>query len=117
MPVADRNSSFHIHNFFYLKRLFYLRVHRTFHPRSKAIEGDKRLPVTVDVSEEGGAVQIKTDKLTAKVYDDFLIDFYKKDGTLLCADFRGERKKKKKLSDEALATLESEGHVVSALRP
>ena len=61
--------------------------------RSKAIEGDKRLPVTVDVSEEGGAVQIKTDKLTAKVYDDFLIDFYKKDGTLLCADFRGERKK------------------------
>lgn len=82
--------------------------------RSKAIEGDKRLPVTVDVSEEGGAVQIKTDKLTAKVYDDFLIDFYKKDGTLLCADFRGERKKKKKLSDEALATLESEGHVVSA---
>ena len=39
--------------------------------RSKAIEGDKRLPVTVDVSEEGGAVQIKTDKLTAKVYDDF----------------------------------------------
>ena len=63
--------------------------------RSKAIEGDKRLPVTVDVSEEGGAVQIKTDKLTAKVYDDFLIDFYKKDGTLLCADFRGERKKKK----------------------
>ena len=82
--------------------------------RSKAIEGDKRLPVTVDVSEEGGAVQIKTDKLTAKVYDDFLIDFYKKDGTLLCADFRGERKKKKKLSDEALATLESEGHAVSA---
>lgn len=63
--------------------------------RSKAIEGDKRLPVTVDVSEEGGAVQIKTDKLTAKVYDDFLIDFYKKDGTLLCADFRGERKKKR----------------------
>lgn len=43
-----------------------------------------------------------------------MIDFYKKDDTLLCADFRGERKKKKKLSDEALATLESEGHAVSA---
>ena len=51
--------------------------------RSKAIEGDKRQNVSVKVSEENGAVQIKTDKLTAEVHDDFLIDFYKEDGTLL----------------------------------
>ena len=81
--------------------------------RSKAIEGDKRLPVTVNVSEENGAVEIRTDKLTAKVYDDFFIDFYKADGTLLCADRREDREKKAKLSDEALATLESEGHAVA----
>mgnify|MGYP000500220659 FL=1 len=64
--------------------------------RSKAIEGDKRLPVTVDVSEEGGAVQIKTDKLTAKVYDDFLIDFYKKRRYTFMCRFQGRAKGKKK---------------------
>lgn len=64
--------------------------------RSKAIEGDKRLPVTVDVSEEGGAVQIKTDKLTAKVYDDFLIDFYKKT-VHFYVQISGESERKKEI--------------------
>ena len=49
--------------------------------RSKAIEGEKAQKVTFTVKQDGEALVIATEKLTAKVYDDFYVDFYNADGT------------------------------------
>lgn len=81
---------------------------------SKAIEGEKAVDTKIDVQEEKDAVVITTDKLIVKVYDDFCVDFYKKDGTLLCADSRNERTPRPLLSEKSLAVLKAEGHDVSA---
>ena len=62
--------------------------------RSKAIEGEKVkiTPVTVqDFYEEKGYVEISTDKVICRVYDDFMVDFFEKDGTPVCLEYRGKR--------------------------
>ncbi len=81
--------------------------------RSKAIEGKKTVPTEYTVTEEGDALVISTDALTAKVYDNLLIDFYKADGTLLCADYRGKRTVGDAIDEEYLEMLRAEGHDVS----
>ncbi len=85
--------------------------------RSKAIEGEKAIPVDFSVTgkREQGAdvVVVETEQLTVKVFDDFYVDFYKADGTLLCADSRKERKPRPALSEKSLAVLKAEGHDVS----
>ena len=60
--------------------------------RSKAIEGDKSVAVDFTAAEADGVVEISTDAVTARIYDDFKVDFYKADGTVLCRDYRGSRK-------------------------
>ncbi|MBQ8278782.1 MAG: glycoside hydrolase family 31 protein [Roseburia sp.] len=82
--------------------------------RSKAIEQRPSGKVNFTVTKEADAVVVTTDALTVKVYDDFYIDFYKADGTLLCADYRGARKMRPLLSEKSLAVLKAEGHDVSA---
>lgn len=81
---------------------------------SKAIEGNKTIETKFSVTEEAEAVVVTTDTLIVKVYDDFLVDFYKKDGTLLCADSRAARTPRPLLSEKSLAVLKAEGHDVSA---
>lgn len=83
--------------------------------RSKAIEGEKAKPTDYRVSKSENELQIATDKLTVKLYDDFVTDIYRSDGTLLMADYRGERNASERISDEMIALLESEGHDASAL--
>ena len=81
---------------------------------SKAIEGDKATacPFTAEKCADGG-VSVKTDRLEARIYDDFKVDFYRADGTLLCADCRDEKKSGgKKLTAEEIAQLQSEGHQI-----
>lgn len=80
--------------------------------RSKAIEGDKMQPVVLTVSVEADALVLKTPMLTAKVYDNCCVDFYGKDGTLLCADNREGRTFTKQISERFIAFLEAEGHYV-----
>lgn len=80
--------------------------------RSKAIEGEKCVPVEFTVTEEAEALVIKTPALWAKVYDGFFVDFYKKDGTLLCADSRQGRSFGSQLSEKFISFLEAEGHDV-----
>lgn len=82
--------------------------------RSKAIEERPEEPVVFTVQKEADAVVIATDELVAKVYDEFYVDFYKPDGTVLCADYRGKRKLRPLLSEKSLAVLKAEGHDVSA---
>ncbi len=83
--------------------------------RSKAIEGRKDRPTDVSVDMTDGILQISTDKLTVKLYDDFAADVYREDGTLLMSDYRGKRKQEERVSLETIALLESEGHDASAL--
>lgn len=80
--------------------------------RSKAVEGEKAQPVDFSVTEENGALCIATEELTAKVYDNFFIDFYRPDGVLLCADDRQGRIFTTQISPEYLAFLKAEGHEV-----
>ena len=82
--------------------------------RSKAIEERPSDAVAFTVKEEKDAVVIATDELVIKVYDGFYVDFYKPDGTILCADYRGARKMRPLLSEKSLAVLKAEGHDVSA---
>lgn len=84
--------------------------------RSKAIEGDKSWPTEITVEEEDGAVVIKTAALTAKVYDDFYVDFYDAKGTLLCADYRGNRVFPSTLTWEEIELLQAEGHDASSIQ-
>lgn len=80
--------------------------------RSKAIEGGKTQPAELTVTEEADAIVIQTPALTAKVYDDFYVDFYREDGTLLCADRREERVFSAQISERFLEFLRAEGHDV-----
>lgn len=86
--------------------------------RSKAIEGEKAVETVFTVKEETDAATgekslvVATGQVTAKVYDDFFIDFYRKDGSLICADYREKRIPRPLLSEKSLAVLKAEGHDV-----
>ena len=83
--------------------------------RSKAIEGDKSVAVDFTAAEADGVVEISTDAVTARIYDDFKVDFYKADGTVLCRDYRGSRKICAGLSDELKALKEAEAKLDARL--
>lgn len=79
-------------------------------PVSKAIEGDKSVPVSIKVHREKDGLWIDTGEISARVCDDFYIDFYDKNGTEICGDYRGERKPLQRVSPEVFKLLEEEGH-------
>lgn len=80
--------------------------------RSKAIEGEKAVPTDFSVTDENGVLAITTAKVVVKVYDDFYVDFYDKDGKLLCADSRRDRAFKSQISERFIEFLKAEGHDV-----
>ena len=99
--------------------------------RSKAIEGDKEQKVsyTVGKADESSAdngrlttdgclttrgcrVMLTTSALICCVYDDFKLDFYDRDGNLLCADYRGKRIPRFTLQESFIEFIKKEGHDV-----
>lgn len=82
--------------------------------KSKAIEKNPCVPVTFTVEKEEEAVVIRTNQVMVKIQDDFVVDFYKADGTSLMKDYRGDRTTKEKVSWMSLEMLEAEGHDISA---
>ena len=78
--------------------------------RSRAIEGDKAVPTEISVSTEGESVVVKTASLTAKVFDNFYVDFYDEKNQVLCRDYRGERCIRGKITEEMRVLAASEGH-------
>lgn len=82
---------------------------------SKAIEQDPHQPADFTTELENGVFTLSTDQLRLVVQEDFLVDIYRADGTLLCADYRGERRQGETLSHKALRQLEAEGHDISNL--
>ena len=62
------------------------------------------------VSWEDSAVVIRSKKMTAKVNDGFLVDFYDSEGNPVSLAYRGERKEKTGLSWREIMLLSGEGH-------
>lgn len=82
---------------------------------SKAIEGDKVQKVEYSVDFSEGRLQLQTKAVTVVAEDEFKIDFMDLDGTMLLADYRGERVANEILSKKAIALLAAEGHDTSKL--
>lgn len=80
--------------------------------RSKAIEGEKAVQTPFSVKKEKGKLIIETDKITAFIYDEFLIDFYDKKGIPVCRDSRLERKPAEFMTEDGKRQLLLEGHTV-----
>lgn len=81
--------------------------------KSKAIEEEKSVPTNFEVKKEDEFLLISTDKMFVKIYDDFVVDFYRPNGKPLMEDYRGERTTQKKVSWMSLEMLEAEGHDIS----
>ena len=80
---------------------------------SKAVEKfdnlieENRCRFKVDKIEN--RLELSTNKLSIKIYDDFIVDIYDSDGKIICSDYRGERNPfKRRYGDYTLA--EAEGH-------
>ncbi|MCM1174126.1 MAG: glycoside hydrolase family 31 protein [Blautia sp.] len=78
--------------------------------RSKAIEGDKELPAAFTLDKAKDHLILSTDSLVCRIYDDFMLDFYGRDGNLLCADYRGQRTPRFELSESFIEFIRQEGH-------
>lgn len=61
--------------------------------RSKAIEGNKELPTPFTLDRTEDCLILSTDSVVCRIYDDFMMDFYDREGNLLCADYRGQRER------------------------
>lgn len=77
---------------------------------SKAIEGNKSVPVEIRTEEKADGLWIHTGEVSVRVSDGFYVDFFDRNGEEVCADYRGERKLLQRVSDEFLRLLEAEGH-------
>ncbi|MGN0298735.1 MAG: glycoside hydrolase family 31 protein [Lachnospiraceae bacterium] len=87
---------------------------------SKAVENVSVQPVDIhyqlldNTSQSSERVlKIETAKLCIKVYDNFYVDIYDKDGKMLCEDYRGSRNYTPPLSERSLKQLAAEGHFVA----
>ncbi len=86
------------------------------HPghRSKAVEGSKEQHTDFTLTKDEECLTLTTASLVCKIYDDFKLDFYDKNGLLLCADYRGERNPRFELDKDSVELIEQEGHSLSA---
>ena len=78
---------------------------------SKAIEGDKTMAADVRAEKRDDGLWILTEEVSVRVCHDFYVDFFDKNGTEVCADYRGERKPLERVSS---SLLEKEGHAAMA---
>ncbi len=77
---------------------------------SHAIEEDKKVPVALTVKKEEDDLLISSAQLKIRVGGDFKVDFYTKDGQVICRDYRGRRAPFVRRGKAAL--IEEEGHEV-----
>ena len=109
IQYADKTASITVVN----EDIFHIFVpYETESQRSKAVEGNKEQQVPFAVTEERDVLCVRTVSLMAKVADDFAVDFYKPDGTVLCATYRDKRRPKSAMSEKSAAILRAEGHEV-----
>lgn len=77
---------------------------------SKAIDGDKSVPVSIAVEERADGLWINTTAAMVRVSDGFYVDFFDAEGNEVCVDYRGERKPLEVVSEEAEKLFVNEGH-------
>jgi len=77
---------------------------------SKAIEGDKVVPVEVVTEKKEAGLWIYTPDVSVCVSDEFYVDFYDKDGKEVCVDYRNGRKSLEPVNHEFDELLKAEGH-------
>ncbi len=77
---------------------------------SKAIEGNKEIPVSIQANRGEDGLWIHTEEVSVRVSDGFFVDFFDRDGAEVCADYRGTRKPLQRVSPEVQKLLEEEGH-------
>lgn len=77
---------------------------------SRAIEDLKIESCSFEVEVKEHCIEIKTEALMVKVYEDFKVDFYDRQGKALCEDFREEREPFIRRGNVSIA--EEEGHNV-----
>ncbi|EKQ51337.1 MULTISPECIES: glycoside hydrolase family 31 protein [unclassified Clostridium] len=79
---------------------------------SKAVENIIDSHCDFEVEKIIDGIQISTENLLVKIFDDFKVDIYDKNGALLCEDYRGESKPfNRRYGDYVLA--EAEGHTLN----
>lgn len=66
----------------------------------------------IEVGFSNNCINISTDILKIKIYDDFIVDIYNNDDELLCADYRGKREPFIRRNGDADKAKE-EGHELS----
>lgn len=79
---------------------------------SKAVEEDRSQDIEFEVKQSESGIEIRTEKLLVKVYEDGMTDIYDKEGNALCCDYRGKRTLLQKFDQYAAELLEQEGHAV-----
>ncbi len=84
--------------------------------QSKAIEGNKALPIQYVVEEYAESLVIRTGKITIKIENDFYMDVLDGNGKLLMADYRGVRQPQQQIREDFLGQLEAEGHDATKMR-
>lgn len=80
---------------------------------SKAVEEEKKVTVPFTLNREEDCLKLSTDCISCRIYDNFIIDFYRRDAdreTLLCADYRGRRIPRFELSESYIEFIKQEGH-------
>ena len=77
--------------------------------KSKAIEYLDNNICNFTVEKKDSSINIITEALIIKIYDEFLIDIYTIDNELICSDHRGDRKPFLRRSGD-YTLLEDEGH-------
>ena len=78
--------------------------------RSKAVEGDKAVPVSLKIEEKEDGLWIHTGDVYIRVSDGFYVDFFDENGKKVCMDYRSDRKPLQVISEEHRKLLASEGH-------
>ena len=78
---------------------------------SKAIESLEIKPCQLRIRQTDDYLELLSPKLTARIYDEFKVDFYDAStGQLLCEDYRGERQPFIRQGNDRIA--EAEGHQI-----
>lgn len=77
---------------------------------SKAVEGEKKRDTCMEIKEQDSKLIIQTETLQICVEDEFYVDFYDRNQTPLCMDYRGKRVLQQRISEKMKKLMQGEGH-------
>lgn len=81
---------------------------------SKAITRENIEKTEIEVTKVQNYIQIETEQLLIKVFDEYKIDIFDRDGKAICCDYRGERAARHTASKESIELMAKEGHQIES---